>query len=115
MTLGQIIREERLKRGETQEELAHSLGTSRQTVINWEKERHLPDSDSLTRLARHYQLSLDKILGLGETHSNSPKWQIYSLLLLLILLGFLVDLNLSLIIPAAMAVLLLIGLLKEFY
>ena len=58
----------RKERGLSQEELAHSLGVSRQAVQKWESGASRPDLDNLTALAQCLQVSLDYlILGKEET------------------------------------------------
>lgn len=61
MTLGDTILEKRKERNLTQTEVAESLFVSRQTIANWERDKTLPDIESLIRLAEFYQLSLDEI------------------------------------------------------
>ena len=48
----------------SQEELAESLGVSRQAVSKWERAESSPDTDNLIALARLYGTSLDVLLGL---------------------------------------------------
>lgn len=67
MTLGQRLKGQRLTAGYSQEKLAEILLVSRQTVINWEKDRNLPDLANLSRLADLYQLSLDELCGQEKT------------------------------------------------
>ena len=58
----------RKERGLSQEELAHSLGVSRQAVQKWESGASRPDLDNLTALAQCLQVSLDYlILGKEDT------------------------------------------------
>jgi len=51
MTVGQRIKWARKSAGLSQERLAASLGTTRQVVIRWERDKHLPNSLSRDRLA----------------------------------------------------------------
>lgn len=62
MDLSQKLKEARVKAGMKQEELAHQLGVSRQTVSNWENGRSLPDIASMVKLSGLYGRSLDELL-----------------------------------------------------
>ena len=57
------------KSGETQDSVAAALNTSRQTFGNWLNGRFQPDFDSLARIARHYNVSTDYLLGLSHIKS----------------------------------------------
>ena len=46
----------------SQEELATSLGVSRQAVSKWERGEASPDTDNLVALAKLYGISLDELL-----------------------------------------------------
>ncbi|MDR0919036.1 MAG: helix-turn-helix domain-containing protein [Oscillospiraceae bacterium] len=50
----------------SQEELAEKLGISRQAVSKWERAESSPDTDNLIRLAKLYNVSLDKLLSISE-------------------------------------------------
>lgn len=98
MTLGQRLKDQRLAAGYSQEKLAETLLVSRQTIINWEKDRNLPDLANLSRLADLYQLSLDELCGQEKAVQPalplSPKrthLKHYLLLLGLLLLGAVVS------------------------
>lgn len=62
MDLSQKLKEARTKAGLKQEELAHQLGVSRQTISNWENGRSLPDIGSMVKLSSLYGQSLDEML-----------------------------------------------------
>ena len=62
MDLSQKLKEARIHAGMKQEELAHSLGVSRQTISNWENGRSLPDIASMVKLSGLYGRSLDEML-----------------------------------------------------
>ena len=49
--LGEKIKDYRLEKGLSQEELATALGVVRQTVSKWEKELSLPESEMLLKIA----------------------------------------------------------------
>ena len=50
MTVGQRIRWARREAGLSQERLALAIGTTRQVVIRWERDKHLPNASSRERL-----------------------------------------------------------------
>ena len=58
--LGINIKEYRLKRGYTQEQLAYELGVSSQTVSRWENGTTYPDIVMLPVLADFFNISIDK-------------------------------------------------------
>ena len=66
MRLADILKQERIELGLTQEEVGEQLFVTRQTVSNWENGKTLPDIDSLIDLATFYHLSLDTILLKGS-------------------------------------------------
>lgn len=55
----------RRERGLSQEDLAASLGVSRQAVSKWERAESSPDTDNLIALARLYGVSLDELVFRG--------------------------------------------------
>jgi transcriptional regulator with XRE-family HTH domain len=65
MNVGINIREQRVKRGLTQEALAEQAGVSRQAVAKWESGETLPELDRLLFLSRYFALPLD-VLVKGE-------------------------------------------------
>lgn len=67
LTTASRLAEVRRARGLSQEELADSLGVSRQAVSKWERGESSPDTDNLIALARLCDISLDALLlGRGE-------------------------------------------------
>ena len=61
--LGKQLRSMREKHGFSQSQIAEYLGTTRQTVSNWENDKTILDSVSLIGLADLYQISLDELCG----------------------------------------------------
>ena len=51
----------------TQEQLAEKLNVSRQTVSKWESGGSAPDIESIVKVSKIFQLSLDDLLQEGET------------------------------------------------
>lgn len=62
MQIGNIIKENRLKKELTQEELAEELFVSRQLVSRWENEKSYPDIIVLLKISDFFDLSLDELL-----------------------------------------------------
>jgi putative transcriptional regulator len=55
------VREQRTQRGLSQAELGAALGVSRQTVISIENGRYLPSLPLAFRIARFFDLTVDKM------------------------------------------------------
>jgi putative transcriptional regulator len=53
------VREQRLRQGMSQAQLAAALGVSRQTVISIESSRYLPSLPLAFRIARLFSLTVD--------------------------------------------------------
>lgn len=62
MEIGEKLRRARQERELTQEELAHRIGVSRQTISSWENDRSYPDIGSIIALSDLYAISLDELL-----------------------------------------------------
>lgn len=62
MTLGEKIINLRKKRGLSQEELAITLGVSRQAVSKWETGEAKPDTDKVVALAEYFEVTTDWLL-----------------------------------------------------
>jgi len=60
------VRELRLQRGMTQEEVAERVGVSRQTIISIESGRYNPSIVLAYKLARSFSLSIEELFLCGE-------------------------------------------------
>lgn len=60
------IREFRKRFGLTQEELADTLGVSRQTIISIERGRYVPSLALALKIARYFECSTDEMFELKE-------------------------------------------------
>lgn len=66
MTLGQRLYEMRKSKGLSQENVAESLGVTRQTISKWETDQTTPDFDKIIPLCELYNITTDELLK-GET------------------------------------------------
>ncbi|WP_407888509.1 helix-turn-helix domain-containing protein [Levilactobacillus sp. N40-8-2] len=62
MALNEQLRQKRLTKSWTQEQLANRLFVSTKTISNWETGKTFPDIESLISLCQLYHLSLDQLL-----------------------------------------------------
>ncbi len=67
--LNEKIREFRIKKGLSQEELADKLCVVRQTVSKWEKGISVPDADKLLALSKALEVSVNVLLGIDEAQN----------------------------------------------
>ena len=73
--IGTIIRNHRMAKGLTQEELGSKVFVSKQAVSKWETGKALPDIEMVRKLCEILDISKDEILGgsIEETRKNR-KW-----------------------------------------
>ncbi len=62
MELGKQIKKHRQEAQLSQEELAHRVYVSRQTISSWENDKSYPDVNSLVLLSEIFQISLDNLI-----------------------------------------------------
>ncbi|WP_318530612.1 helix-turn-helix domain-containing protein [Companilactobacillus hulinensis] len=62
MEISDILKNKRTELNMTQDDLAKSLYVSKRSITNWENSRTTPDIDSLIRLSKLYDISLDDLL-----------------------------------------------------
>lgn len=70
-----MIRTARMSKGLTQKQLAEQMGVTRAAVANWETGVSAPTADSLIRLARILDTTVDAILkedGAGSDACSIP-------------------------------------------
>lgn len=118
MTIGQRLKTLRQEKGYTQDYLAKELLLSRQTIINWEKDKTMPDSDNLTRLSTFYQVSVDDLLGLARSNevlmpSSHRHLKHYVILLVVLVLGCLIAVKGIPLIPLILLGLLIVYIWSE--
>lgn len=101
----------RLKQNLTQEELAEKLFVSRQAVSNWENDKNFPDIRSIVLMSEIFQISLDEFLKGEKTmvkHLENELKEINPT----DLIGIIVMLVLSFLLPVAGIALAIIVLVK---
>ena len=65
----------REENGESQEDVAKGIGESRETVRNWEVGTRKIKAESIVKLAKHFGVSSDYLLGLSEVKSAAKNIQ----------------------------------------
>jgi putative transcriptional regulator len=65
------VREQRTQLGMPQAELAAALGVSRQTIISIENGRYLPSLPLAFRIARFFDLTVDKMFDPDEEEAGA--------------------------------------------
>ncbi len=67
------VKELRTLRGWTQEQLAHAVGVSRQSINSIERGRYVPSLELALMFARVFSCSTDKIFQLEISHGSSSE------------------------------------------
>ena len=77
MTIGQKIIQLRTAADISQEQLAETLGVSRQSVSKWEMDQALPQIDKVLQLAEIFSVSTDELLldkiEINRRPANEPR------------------------------------------
>ena len=68
----QILRENRLRKGLSQEYLAGKLGVSSSTISRWESKGNFPSMDKFVEYARYLELSFYDVLALLASEQPKP-------------------------------------------
>ena len=63
MEISKIIKEARIKKGMTQQQLADSVYVTRQTISKWEKNYSVPDAEVFVKLADVLEVQTSQLLG----------------------------------------------------
>jgi transcriptional regulator with XRE-family HTH domain len=71
MNIGGRIAQLRDQRGWTQEELSTSLGISRAALSHYEKNRREPDTETLTKVADLFHVTIDYLVGRTDNPHGS--------------------------------------------
>ena len=65
MTLGEKIKNARVKAGMTQEDLASKMLVTRQAISKWESDKGIPDIDNLKAMSKLLNISIDYLVDDG--------------------------------------------------
>lgn len=65
-TFGQRLKAFREDKNITQEQLAEAIGYGKSTVSFWENDLKVPSITVIIKIAKHYKVSADYLLGLEE-------------------------------------------------
>ncbi len=76
MTIGATIKQLRIERKLTQEELASELGITSKAVSQWECDRTSPDISQIPALCNFFQISADQLLNINLQNSEEEKQDI---------------------------------------
>lgn len=74
MSMGTIIKELRIKKGLTQQDIAAKLGMGRSNFGHIENDRVIPSSEDLQKIADILHTTTDYLLGRNNVHSPVPDW-----------------------------------------
>lgn len=66
MNVGNKIKELRMEKEITQEELAKAIGVSRQTIVSIEAKQSIPKLESAHKLAEYFDKSIEEIFQFNE-------------------------------------------------
>lgn len=72
MTFGEKLSKIRKENNITQEQLADTLGVSRQSISKWESDLAFPETDKIVRISEIFHCSLDYLLKNGITEKEEP-------------------------------------------
>ena len=70
--IGDEIKAHRKRMRYTHEELAHALGISRQTLMNWEKGASVPSLEDAAKLAEKFEIPVDALVGIKHSSKLGP-------------------------------------------
>lgn len=73
IALGKNIKEERIKKKLTQQELADRLNISRQTISKWELDKSYPDLELLVQMSKLFEVSVDHLLGIENATEKQKR------------------------------------------
>lgn len=69
VTLGDRIREQRLKKGLTQRQLAEMIGVKHNSISDWENNKSEPDSNTIKLLMKALDVDANSLLGWNDTEN----------------------------------------------
>jgi len=78
MMIAKNLRQLRIAKSITQEELAERIGVTGQAVSKWERDECYPDITLLPGLANFFGVTVDKLIGMDELNDNTVKGNIHA-------------------------------------
>ncbi len=66
MNIGEGIKQQRLRLGISQTELAKALGIHQQNISRWENNTHIPDVLQCVALAKYFGITIEELIGLDS-------------------------------------------------
>ena len=66
MNIGEGIKQQRLRLGISQSELAKATGIHQQNISRWENNTHIPDVTQCVILAKYFGISIEELIELDE-------------------------------------------------
>lgn len=65
-TFGEKLKELRVEKGLTQQQLAQQIGNAQSAIVYWEANKQEPSISALKKLCLFFDISADYLLGLEE-------------------------------------------------
>lgn len=62
LEIGKRLKDLRLKKGMSQEDLGEKIYVTRQTISNWENDKSYPDLNSLIRISEIFEITIDDLV-----------------------------------------------------
>lgn len=73
--IGDKIRYLRIKRGETQQDLAKIIGVSNQSVAYYEGDKREPNLETIIKIAHHYNVTLDELVASNDLQTPFKEFE----------------------------------------
>lgn len=71
-TLGETLRQIRMEKELSQQQLAEMIHVDRSTIANWERGKRLPDIDMLMKISDTLMIDISYLITASLNHNNSP-------------------------------------------
>ena len=66
MNIGEALKQQRMRLGISQSELAKATGIKQQNISRWESNTHIPDVLQCVILAKYYGITIEELIGVNE-------------------------------------------------
>ena len=70
---GKKLKELRIERENTQQQLADIFNVSKTTICQWETHKQEPSLEDVVKIAKYFDVTIDYLCGLEENSSNKIK------------------------------------------